>query len=191
MERQENPKMDWKAKDLHTAFKRFKEHVNFMFESLLSNKTEAIWCNYLMLWVGDKGRHIYSTWTIGEGGEKKLKTYNDKFEEYCKPKSNKIYNRYIFKSQVQNANENYEQFVTEFKTLVKDWLPSGYNRWAQKGPYRVRCAIKWDSQEADTRRLGPYTCKIFGHCSHIWIEPSSSPGDCEPDDKRGCWGYYP
>ena len=73
-----------------------------------------------MLWVGDKGRHIYSTWTIGEGGEKKLKTYNDKFEEYCKPKSNKIYNRYIFKSQVQNANENYEQFVTEFKTLVKD-----------------------------------------------------------------------
>ena len=101
MERQENPKMDWEAKDLHTAFKSFKEHANFMFEGPLSNKTEAIRCNYLMLWVGDKGKHIYSTWTIEDGDEKKLKTYYDKFEEYRKPKSNKIYNRYVFKSRVQ------------------------------------------------------------------------------------------
>lgn len=120
MERQDNPKMDWEAKDLHTAFKRFKEHANFMFEGPLSNKTEAIRCNYLMLWVGDKGRHIYSTWTIEDGDEKKLKTYYDKFEEYCKPKSNKIYNRYVFKSRVQKENESFEQFVTELRTLIKD-----------------------------------------------------------------------
>ncbi|MEW8548052.1 MAG: RNase H-like domain-containing protein [Candidatus Thiodiazotropha sp.] len=112
--------MDWEAKDLHTAFKRFKEHARFMFEGPLSNKTEAIQCNYLMLWVGDKGRRIYSTWTIEDGDEKKLKTYYDKFEEYCKPKSNTIYNRYVFKSRVQKENESFEQFVTELKTLIKD-----------------------------------------------------------------------
>ena len=99
MERQENPKMDWEAKDLHTAFKSFKEHANFMFE-----------CNYLMLWVGDKGRHIYSTWTIEDGDEKKLKTYYDKFEEYRKPKSNKIYNRYVFKSRVQKKTRHRKRY---------------------------------------------------------------------------------
>ena len=53
---------------------------------------------------------IYSTWTIEDGEEKKLKTYYDKFEEYCKPKS-----RYVFKSRVQKENESSEQFVTELR----------------------------------------------------------------------------
>lgn len=58
MERQDNPRMEWESKDLHTAFKRFREHAEFMFKGPLSTKTEAVQCNYLMLWVGDKGRHI-------------------------------------------------------------------------------------------------------------------------------------
>ena len=91
-----------------------------MFEGPLSHKTEAIRCNYRMLWVGGKGRHINSNWTIEDGDEKKLKRYYDKFEEYCKPKSIKIYNGYVFKSRVQKENESFEQFVTESKTLIKD-----------------------------------------------------------------------
>ena len=99
MERQDNPKTDLEANDLHTAFKRFKEHVNFMLEGPLSNKTEAVRFSYLMLWVGDKDRYICSTWTIEDGDEKKLKTYYEKLEEYCKPKRKKIYNRYFLKQQ--------------------------------------------------------------------------------------------
>ena len=30
---------------------------------------------------------MYSTWKLATGDEKKLKTYYDKFVEYCKPKS--------------------------------------------------------------------------------------------------------
>ena len=116
--KQDNPRMDWESKDLNASFRRFKEHAEFMFKGPLSGKSEEVRCNYLML-VGDKGRHIYSTWKLAAGDEKKLKTY-DKFGEYCKPKSNKIYNRYLFKSRVQKENETFEQFVTELKTLMKD-----------------------------------------------------------------------
>ena len=70
--RQDNPKMDWESKDLNSSFKRFKEHAEFMFKGPLATKDEAVKCNYLMLWVGDKGRHIFSTWTIPGGDEKKL-----------------------------------------------------------------------------------------------------------------------
>ena len=118
--KQDNPRMDWESKDLNAAFRRFREHAEFMFKGPLSGKTEEVRCNYLMLWVGDKGRHIYSTWKLDAGDEKKLKTYYDKFGEYCKPKSNKIYNRYLFGSRVQEENETFEQFVTELKTLMKD-----------------------------------------------------------------------
>ena len=52
--------------------------------------------------------------------KKNLKTYYDKFNEYCKPKSNVIYNRYLFRSKVQNESEPFEQFVTELKTLIRD-----------------------------------------------------------------------
>ena len=57
---------------------------------------------------------------LAAGDEKKLKTYYDNFGDYCKPKSNKIYHRYLFKSRVQKENETFEQFVTELKTLMKD-----------------------------------------------------------------------
>ena len=51
--------MDLESKDLNTSFRRFKEHAEFIFKGPLSGKSEEVRCNYLMLWVGDKGRHIY------------------------------------------------------------------------------------------------------------------------------------
>ena len=73
--KQHNPRMDWESKNLNASFRRFREHAEFMFKGPLSGKTEVVRCNYLMLWVGDKGRHIYSnsTWKLDAGNEKKAK----------------------------------------------------------------------------------------------------------------------
>ena len=65
--KQDNPRMDWESKDLNASFRRLKEHAEFMFKGPLSGKSEEVRCNYLMLWVGDKGRHIYSTWKLAAG----------------------------------------------------------------------------------------------------------------------------
>ena len=56
------PYMDWDAKDLDTdtAFKSVKEHCDFMFGGPLKDKSDEEKCNYLMLWVGVKGRNVYS-----------------------------------------------------------------------------------------------------------------------------------
>lgn len=114
------PKMDWSAGDLPTAFKNFKAHCEFMFGGPLKSKEEEDKCNYLMLWVGDKGRDIYSTWTITAEEKKLLNTYYTNFEAYCKPKSNQIYSRYMFKSRVQKDGEPFEQFVMDLKLLIKE-----------------------------------------------------------------------
>lgn len=115
-----HPKMDWTAGDLPTAFKNFKSHCEFMFGGPLKSKNEEEKCNYLMLWVGDKGRDIYSTWTLTEDQKVLLETYYNNFEAYCKPKSNKIYSRYMFKSRVQKADEPFEQFVMDLRLLIKE-----------------------------------------------------------------------
>ena len=56
------PKFNWESNDLPRAWKNFVSHATFMFTGPLKEKSEAEKCNYLMLWVGDKGRDVYDTW---------------------------------------------------------------------------------------------------------------------------------
>ena len=73
-----------------------------------------------MLWAGEKGHSIYSTWNLTADQKKVLEEHFKRFKSYCKPKSNKIYSRYVFKSRVQEADEPFEQFVTDLKLLIKE-----------------------------------------------------------------------
>lgn len=114
------PKMNWESEDLPGAWKNFHQHVEFVFKGPLSTKTEEVQCNYLMLWVGEKGRNIFSTWGMDDDDKKKLKEYYDRFEKYVEPKSNKVFARYKFQSKVQSEAESAEQFIGELKILVKN-----------------------------------------------------------------------
>lgn len=116
----QNPCMNWDSPDLPTAFKKFREHAEFMFNGPLEKKSEEAKCNYLMIWAGEKGREIFSTWSVTADEKKLLKTYWENFETYCKPKSNTIYCRYKLRSRVQKENEPFEAFVTDLKILIKD-----------------------------------------------------------------------
>lgn len=75
---------------------------------------------YLLLWVGDRGREIYATWTdITADDKKKLEPHYDRFKRYVQPKLNPIFARYKFSKEMQGSN-SVEQFVTKLKSLVKD-----------------------------------------------------------------------
>ena len=73
-----------------------------------------------MIWSGEKGRNIYSTWNLTADQKKQLSVHFEKFESYCKPKSNNIYSRYQFKSRIQESEESFEHFVTDLKVLFKE-----------------------------------------------------------------------
>ena len=114
------PKMDWLSGGLPGAWRSFKQHCEFMFGGPHKGKSEDQLCNYLMIWVGEKGRDIYNTWTLTGDESKKLKMYYEKFESHVKPKSNQVFARYKFHKKVQQESEPFEQFLTELKLLVKD-----------------------------------------------------------------------
>ena len=110
------PIMDWDSSNLPDAWRKFRQHVELMFLGPLSAKKEEERCSYLLLWIGEKGRDIYNTWT-----EKKvIKTYYEGFEAYVIPKANPIFARYKFHERMQGESESFDQFVTELKLLVKD-----------------------------------------------------------------------
>ena len=99
------------------------EHSNnteFIFGGPVKRKSEEEKCNYLMICIGNKGRDIYNTWELTVEEAKKLDTYYVKYEEYVKPKSNKVFARYKFHQKIQREGESFEQFLTDLKLLVKD-----------------------------------------------------------------------
>ena len=89
------PQMHWEANDLTNAWKTFSTHVEFMFNGPLKEKEEEDKCAYLMMWVGERGREVYSTWDRSAHDKKTLATLTTQFEEYVKPKSNIVFNRFI------------------------------------------------------------------------------------------------
>ena len=114
------PRMDWDSTNLPEAWRRFKQHAELMFTGPLREKEEVEKCSYLLLWIGEKGRDVFNTWTLTADESKKLKTYYDKYSAYITPKSNPIYARYKFHERMQGEQETIEKFVTELKLLVKD-----------------------------------------------------------------------
>ena len=116
----QSPTLDWESANLPESWRRFKQHVKLMFTGPLKAVSEEDKCSYLLLWVGDKGRDIFNTWTLTEDQAKLLETYYVKFEEYVTPKANPIFARYKFQERMQGSGEPFEQFVTDLKLLVKD-----------------------------------------------------------------------
>ena len=83
--------VEWKAP---------RQHVEFMFKGPLRAKNEEERCCYLMLWVGEKGRRIFSTWNMTAEQKKVLQEYYDRFQAYVQPRSNPVFARHRLHSMI-------------------------------------------------------------------------------------------
>ncbi len=126
MQSNNKPFMNWQATDLDKEWKRFRQHCDFTFQGPLASKTELEKVNYLMTYIGDKGREIYTTfyWTAGNDdvaaeNATLLGVYN-KYSQYVAPKKNQIRATVNFNRRKQEQNERFDNFVTDLKILVQD-----------------------------------------------------------------------
>ena len=92
-EMSEKPRMDWRAPDLKREFRRFKQHCKFTFDGPLNKSTDVVKVNYLMTYMGDRGREVYSTfdWAPATGTtpaeNATLEGVWKRFESYVEPKN--------------------------------------------------------------------------------------------------------
>ena len=117
----ECPVMQWEGDNLKENWRRFKQHVELMFTGPLKSRNESEKCSYLFIWVSQKGRDIYNTWTgISEEDRQKLQTYYDRFENHISPKANPVFARFKFHSRTQDTSETAEKFITALRILAQD-----------------------------------------------------------------------
>lgn len=69
--------------------------------------------------VGEEGLEVYNTFTIKEDEKEKYKAALSLFEQFCSPKGNVIFERFVFNNVIQKEGQNIDAFVTELKTKVK------------------------------------------------------------------------
>lgn len=91
----------------------------YLLASGKTNKSDEVKIAILLNLIGDGGLHIYNTFEYEETENKnKLEVILEKFDKYCNPMKNIVYERFKFFKRNQLINESIDQFVTELKQLA-------------------------------------------------------------------------
>jgi len=116
------PRMDWSSSDAPQALKKFKNLCELYFSGPLKDKSEEEQVIYLLIWSGEEGIELVSTWTLTADEKKKLSTYWKKFEDYMyvAPKSNFRLSRYKLCTLKQEPRETVDSFLKKVRLLVNE-----------------------------------------------------------------------
>ena len=93
-----------------------------------------------IIWVGETGRDIFTSWNLSGADSKKISITCQKFSEHLSPKKNKPFCTYIFRERKQQPGESSETFVTDLRNLVKD---CEYNNPNEMVRDRIVSGVTW------------------------------------------------
>ena len=127
VDKHKNPTMIWEASDLPREWKCFEQHCQFTFDGPLAAKSEEK-VNYLMTYIGDKGREIYTTFTFrpaagGQAVERDtLAGVFTKYHTYVAPRHGQLRATFIFNQRKQGATEKFDSFARPEIANQRLWL---------------------------------------------------------------------
>ena len=104
------PCMDWSSTDAPQALKKFKNLCELYFSGPLKDKSEEEQVSYLLIWSGEEGIELVSTWSL-TAEKKKLSTHWEKFKEYVAPRNNFRLACYKLRTLKQEPGESVDSFL--------------------------------------------------------------------------------
>jgi len=94
--------------------------VLYMTASGADQKPEATQLAIFLHLIGDEALQVYNTFTFASDEERnQLAVVRQKFQDYCQPRRNIVYERYQFWRQTQAPGENIDAFVTSLRLKAK------------------------------------------------------------------------
>ena len=114
------PHEDWSLSDAPQALRKFKNLCQLYFSGPLKEKSKEEQISFLLIWSGDEGRELASTWTLLADEKRKLITYWAKFEDYVAPRSNFRLARYKLGTIKQELSKTVDSFLKKVRILVKE-----------------------------------------------------------------------
>ena len=85
-----SPKFDWAAAN-PASWKKFDAHVRMMVKGPLKGKGGDVHVAYLLIWLGDTGRDIHSTWTLTDAEEDDLDAPLARFKAHIEPQETRLW----------------------------------------------------------------------------------------------------
>lgn len=103
--------------NVDSNWRHFKQQFElYMSATGMDNKPEPRRIALLLTVAGPQAIEVFNTFEFASAADKEK--YNEviaKFEAYCSPKKNIVYERYVFRSRMQQAGETFDCFVTDLK----------------------------------------------------------------------------
>ena len=82
----------------------------------LDNKPDARKIALLLTVAGPQAIEVFNTFEFAEPDDRqKYDAVIRKFHAHCSPQKNTVYERYVFRSQMQQPEETFDCFVTDLK----------------------------------------------------------------------------
>lgn len=83
-----------------------------------SNKDGKTKVAILLNLIGEEAIEVFNTFKLNTSDSENLETVLSKFEEYCQPIKNVIFERYKFFNIVQKEGQSFDSFLTELQTAA-------------------------------------------------------------------------
>ena len=79
---QQNPTMNWNARNFHEEWKQFEQHTTLMFKGPLKHANQEEQSAYLLIWVGNAGRDTCNSWGLSEEDSQDTDTLLRRFRDH-------------------------------------------------------------------------------------------------------------
>ena len=123
------------AGDIAGNWRKWKQRFQLYLQAIGKEDSSSKMKNAILLTVaGNDTIELYNTFTFNAQQQEEDQTtpkYDQlikKMDDYCEPKKNETYERYIFRLRVQIENEPIDQFITDVKVKAKS-CNYGAERW--------------------------------------------------------------
>ena len=101
-------------------WRRFKQQFDiYITASGSEKKGDEVKIAILLNFAGEDDIEVFNTFQFAEGDKNKLDKVLEKFEQYCNPRKNVVFERHQFWQTTQKDSETVDQFVTRLKNKVK------------------------------------------------------------------------
>ena len=107
--------------NLAENWRKWEQRFNlYLVASGTGDKTAKVQASTLLHVIGPNALDIYNTFAWdAEGDEMKVDKIIEKFKAYCNPRKNITYERHVFNTRNQKAEESIDQYVTDLRTKAK------------------------------------------------------------------------
>ena len=83
-------------------------------------KPAQMQCSTFLTVAGEEALKIFNTFGFSDEDKVKIDVVIKTFEEYCTPKKNVTYERYVFNTRAEGAAEGIDAYVTELRKLPRN-----------------------------------------------------------------------